>query len=84
MFQPAQAAEFTFTSDNISSLLANDNELKKYLSDNDEKELLASLKKDHTLFVNASQKTKTQLQNKEYEFTYSLTPPGNRLYIPAI
>ncbi len=84
IFQPAQAAEFTFTSDNISTLLSNNNELNSYLNDNKGKEMLTSLKKNHTLFVNAAQKTKTQLQNKEYEFTYSLTPPGNRLYIPAI
>ncbi len=82
VFQPVQANEYSFTSDSISDLIHNKDELKTFLEDGGNN--IDEIKKEHTMFVASKQKIEAQLQNKDYEFSYSLVPPGNRLFIPAI
>lgn len=83
-FEPVQANEYTFTSDAISNLLHDQWGLKTFLDENKDDNTLDVLKKEHTLFVGSKQKIEAQLQNKDYDFSYSLIPPGNRIFIPAI
>lgn len=84
VFQPVQANEYAFTSDSISNLIHDQSELKTFLEDSKSNESIDALKKEHTMFVASKQKIEAQLQNKDYDFSYSLVPPGNRLFIPAI
>lgn len=83
-FQPVEASEYMFTSDKISDLMNNQHGLQTFLQDNTDNTLLETIKKEHSLFVASKQKIEAQLQNREYDFSYSLVPPGNRLFIPAI
>lgn len=83
-FQPVQANEYIFTSDKIASLMHDKHNLQAFLEDNSDNSTLDIVKEDHSLFVPSEQKIKAQLASKEYDFTYSLVPPGNRLFIPAI
>lgn len=51
----------------------------------EEETILTDLvRNDHTLFINAAEKTSTALQYKDYDFSYSLIPPGNRIFISRI
>lgn len=83
-FQPVQANEYVFSSDSIADLMHDKNWLQAFLQDNKNNEALDIIKKDHSLFVASKQRIEAQLQSKEYDFSYSLVPPGNRLFIPAI
>lgn len=82
VFQPVQANEYAFTSDNISNLMHDKSELQTFLQDGNDS--IDTLKKEHTMFVASKQKIEAQLQNKDYDFSYSLVPPGNRIFIPSI
>lgn len=82
VFQPVQANEYAFTSDNISNLMHDKGELQTFLQDGNDS--IDTLKKEHTMFVASKQKIEAQLQNKDYDFSYSLVPPGNRIFIPSI
>ena len=83
-FVPVQAAEYAFSSDTINGLITNQDQLQNFMEDNTNDATMKVLKKDHTLFVSSRQKTEAQLQNKDYNFDYSLVPPGNRIFIPSI
>jgi LPXTG-site transpeptidase (sortase) family protein len=84
IFQPVQAESYTFTSDGIGDLMHDQSQLQTFMQENTQDATLSALKKDHSLFVPSKQKIEAQLQDKDYNFSYSLVPPGNRLFIPAI
>ncbi len=50
----------------------------------DQADILKSIEKDRIPFVTSQQKIEASLQQKKYDFSYSLLPPGNRIYIPSI
>lgn len=83
-FQPVQAESYTFSSDSIATMLHDKNQLTDFMKNNETEATLQNLKKDHKLFVSSKQKLEAQLQDKDYSFSYSLVPPGNRIFIPSI
>ncbi len=83
-FQPVQAESYTFTSDSIWDMMHDRSQLQNFMEENTQDATLTALKEWHSLFVPSKQKIEAQLQDKDYDFSYSLVPPGNRLFIPAI
>jgi LPXTG-site transpeptidase (sortase) family protein len=79
-FMGVQAADYTFTSQSTQTQTA----VAEKDTHEANLEIDALVRQDRELFVGAQEKTETQLKQKEYAFSYSLVPPGNRIFIPAI
>ncbi len=84
MFTEVKAENYVFTSDSVSSMMKNSTELDTFMEQSDNDEALKAIKKNHTLFVSPKEKVESNLENTTYPFSYSLIPPGNRIFIPAI
>lgn len=84
VFTEVQAENYVFTSNNVSTMMQDSNELDSFMAQNEKDAALQAIKKDHTLFVSSKEKVESTLKNTNYPFSYSLIPPGNRLFIPAI
>lgn len=83
-FQPVQAESYTFSSDSIANMLHDKNTLTNFMKNDTSADVMKDIKKDHKLFVWSRQKLEAKLKDKDYKFSYSLVPPGNRLFIPSI
>ncbi len=84
VFSEAKAENYVFTSDNVANMMKNTNELDSFLKENENDSALQAIKKDRTLFVSSREKMESTLENTDYKFSYSLVPPGHRIFIPAI
>jgi Sortase domain len=78
VFVGVQAAEYNFTPEATVAPVESLSAQKTH------EEIDILTQENHTLFVGAQEKTEEQLRQKEYAFSYSTIPPGNRLFIPAI
>jgi LPXTG-site transpeptidase (sortase) family protein len=76
-FSSVKAESYVFSSDVSGSI-------DMFWSTEDQSDILKSVAKDRIPYVSSQQKIEASLQQKKYDFSYSLLPPGNRLYIPAI
>ncbi len=84
VFSEAKAESYVFTSDNVANMMQNTNELDSFLKENENDSALQAIKKDRTLFVSSREKMESTLESTDHKFSYSLVPPGHRIFIPAI
>lgn len=84
VFSEAKAESYVFTSDSVANMMQNTNELDSFLKENENDSALQAIKKDRTLFVSSREKMESTLESTDHKFSYSLVPPGHRIFIPAI
>ena len=78
MFSTVKAENYVFSSSGTT------NTMNAVLSDENTDNILDAIPKDHIPFVSSKQQIEANLQQKKYDFSFSLLPPGNRIYIPSI
>lgn len=84
VFSEAKAESYVFTSDSVANMMQNTSELDSFLKENENDSALQAIKKDRTLFVSSREKMESTLESTDHKFSYSLVPPGHRIFIPAI